>query len=150
MTASDPACILAIVLVGVLAGNELCTLIIHASLETLPVSESMPVVKLVIRRMGTIMPIIMPATLVLVLVTAWITDGVASILLLAAGALMVAMIAVTFAVLMPLNANHLNATSLTPEPTWRAWRKRWLRFHGMRVVLDLGALALVATSAILS
>ncbi|MEX0657552.1 MAG: anthrone oxygenase family protein [Egibacteraceae bacterium] len=143
------ALVATIVLVGVVAGNEIGTLVvIHPALDRVPYASGRPAAQAVVARFGRVMPVLMPITIAVTFVTALVLDGTPSVLLLLAGAALVAMLIVTFAGLMPLNTSQLGADETTPADEWYGWRARWLRLHAVRVVCDLAALVLVAVAAV--
>lgn len=149
MTPADIGLVATLVLVGLLAGNELGTLtVIHPALDSVRYGSGRPAAQAIIARFGRVMPALMPVTIVVTFVTALALDGRASMLLLVAGAALVLMLVVTFAGLMPLNTLQLEAGEETPADEWRGWRQRWLRLHGARVACDLLALVLVAVAAV--
>jgi hypothetical protein len=149
MTLEAFALVATVVLVGLLAGNELGTLaVVHPALDRVPYAAGRPAAQAVVDRFGRVMPVFMPVTLAVTLITALLVDGLAAVLLFVAGAALVVMLAVTFAGLMPLNRRQLGATEATPVEDWRAWRQRWLPLHGVRVVCDVAALVLAAVAAV--
>lgn len=137
-----------IVLVGLLAGDELGTLIIHATLDGLLYAEGRPAAQAIVKRLGVVMPVAMPLTVVVTLLTGFGLNGSASLLLIIAGAVLVVMVVITFVKLIPLNVRKLRASAETPESDWRAWRKRWLHWHSIRVGCDLAALVMAAFAAV--
>ncbi|MGI8406542.1 MAG: DUF1772 domain-containing protein [Thermomicrobiales bacterium] len=150
MTVADAGLMMTIVLIGLLTGNELGTLIIHSTLDGLSFDESRPAAQAIVTRMGRLMPIAMPLTLLVTFASAIACTGNASALLTIAGVALVVMLVITFVGLMPLNSRELGATAGTAEADWRGWRKRWLHLHSFRVVCDLTALVLVAIAAVLT
>ncbi len=141
-----------ILLVGLLAGNELCALIIHITLDRLPISQSRPGTQAITRQLGQLMPVFMPVTIIVTFATG-IGLGIGlgngrSVLLILAGCALLGMLAITFVGLKPLNGRELAATDSTPETDWRTWRRKWLQLHSMRVGCDVAALILVAFAAV--
>jgi hypothetical protein len=149
MTLVELGLVATVVLVGVLAGNEVGTLtVIHPALDRLPYDAGRPAAQAVVAGFGRVMPVLMPVTVAVTLLTAVGSDGASAVLLFVAVGALVAMLVVTFVALMPLNARQLAAGEGTPEHEWRSWRQRWLRHHAVRVTLDLSALVLVAVAVV--
>jgi hypothetical protein len=136
-----------ILLVGLLAGNELCALIIHLALDRLPTAQSLAGSQAITRRLGQLMPVFMSLTIVVTLATGIALSNASSALLIAAGCALIGMLAITILGLRPLNDHELAATSQTPETDWRSWRRKWVRLHSMRVGCDVAALVMVAVAA---
>ncbi|HEX2141179.1 MAG TPA: anthrone oxygenase family protein [Candidatus Limnocylindria bacterium] len=150
MNLADIAVVVATVLVGLLAGNELGTLsVVHPALEKAGYPAGRPGAQAIVARYGKVMPAAMPLTIAVTFLTAALLDGTQTVLMLIAGALLVVMLLVTLVGLAPLNSRQIAATESTPAEEWRGWRKRWLKLHTVRVVCDITALVLVATAALL-
>jgi len=139
----------AILLVGLLAGNELCALIIHVTLDRLPTTQSLAGSQAITRQLGQLMPIFMPITIIVTFATGIGLHNVRSALLIAAGCALVGMLIITLVGLRPLNDHELAATVETPESDWRSWRRKWVRLHSVRVGCDVAALVLVAVAAVI-
>ena len=149
MTAADLLAVAAVVLLGVLAGNEAGTLlVIHPSLDRLPPAAARPAAQAVVAGYGRVMPVLMPVSLAVTVVAGIVLGGTAGILMLIAGGALAVMIAITFARLMPLNTLQLDADPATPDEVWEGWRARWRRWHTVRVACDLLALLLVAVAVV--
>ncbi len=140
----------AILLVGLLAGNELCALIIHVTLDRLPTAQSLPGSQAITRQLGQLMPVFMPITIIVTFATGIGLNNVRSALLITAGCALVGMLIITLVGLRPLNDHELAATAETPETDWRAWRRKWVRLHSVRVGCDVAALVLVAAAAVIN
>jgi uncharacterized membrane protein len=136
-----------ILLVGLLAGNELCALIIHLALDRLPPAQSRAGSQAITRRLGQVMPVFMTLTIVVTMATGIALSNASSALLITAGCALIGMLAITIVGLRPLNDHELAATSQTPETDWRSWRRKWVRLHSMRVGCDVAALVMVAVAA---
>jgi len=154
MTIAELGIFGAVLLVGLLAGNELCALIVHVTLDRLPTAQSLAGSQAVTRQMGQLMPIFMPITIIVTFATGIATfvtgiglNNVRSALLIAAGCALVGMLVITLVGLRPLNDHELAATAETPETDWRSWRRKWIRLHSVRVGCDIAALVLVAVAA---
>jgi hypothetical protein len=137
-----------ILLVGLLAGNELGALIVHVTLDRLPISQSLPGTQAITRQLGQLMPIFMPVTIIVTFATGIGLANARSLLLILAGCALVGMLVITFVGLKPLNGRELAATDSTPENDWRKWRRKWLQLHSLRVGCDVAALILVAFAAV--
>lgn len=136
-----------ILLVGLLAGNELCALIIHVTLDRLPVAQSRAGTQAITRQLGQLMPVFMPVTILVTFATGIALANARSVLLILAGCALIGMLAITFVGLKPLNGRELAATDATPETDWRSLRRSWLKLHSARVGFDMAALILVAFAA---
>jgi uncharacterized membrane protein len=139
-----------ILLVGLLAGNELCALIIHVTLDRLPTTQSLAGSQAITRQLGQLMPIFMPITIIVTFAAGIGLKNVRSALLIAAGCTLAGMLIITLVGLRPLNDHELAATAETPETDWRSWRRKWVRLHSVRVGCDVAALVLVAVAAVIN
>lgn len=137
-----------ILLVGLLAGNELCALIVHITLDRLPISQSRAGTQAITRQLGQLMPVFMPVTIIVTFATGIALRSARSLPFVLAGCALIGMLVITFAGLKPLNGRELAATDSTPETDWRTWRRKWLQLHSMRVGCDVAALILVAFAAV--
>jgi hypothetical protein len=147
MTVVELGVFATILLVGLLAGNELCSLIIHVTLDRLPISQSRPGSQAITRQLGALMPAFMPVTILVTFATGIGLSSGRSVLIILAGCALVGMLVITLVGLKPLNGRELAATDSTPDADWRTWRRKWLRLHGLRVGCDVAALILVALAA---
>jgi uncharacterized membrane protein len=150
MTIAELGIFCAILLVGLLAGNELCALIIHVTLDRLPTTQSLAGSQAITRQLGQLMPIFMPITIIVTFAAGIGLNNVRSALLTAAGCTLAGMLIITLVGLRPLNDHELAATAETPETDWRSWRRKWVRLHSVRVGCDLAALVLVAVAAVIN
>lgn len=150
MTIAELGIFGAILLVGLLAGNELCALIIHVTLDRLPTTQSLAGSQAITRQLGQLMPIFMPITIIVTFAAGIGLNNVRSALLIAAGCTLAGMLIITLVGLRPLNDHELAATSETPETDWRSWRRKWVRLHSVRVGCDVAALVLVAVAAVIN
>ncbi|MBA2528722.1 MAG: DUF1772 domain-containing protein [Euzebyales bacterium] len=139
----------ALSLSGLLAGNELGTLIgLHPALRALPLDHQIAAEQALTSRLAKIMPIFTSATLIAVCAAA--VDragrrGFASTL--GAAAAITAMLAVTGLGNIPLNRATMSYPIEGDAAGWVAIRRRWERLHGVRVLLDLGAFGCLAAAA---
>lgn len=147
---TDIMLIIATCLTGVVAGAEAATLIIHKTVDQLDFTPGRVAAQAINKKVGSLMPIVMPATVIAALVCAFLVLGTASsILLFVAAVALVMMLVITFVGLAPLNAREEAATGETPIAEWHALRARWMRLHSLRVVCDALALILVACAVTL-
>lgn len=138
----------AVGLAGVLTGNELGTLTgVHPALGRLPMPSLLLAEQTLTRRYGTLMPPLMAATIAVAAAAAGTTTGGRRRLFVAAAGSYAAMLAVTLAGNLPLNAATLRLPASTDEEEVRSVRRRWDRLHAVRVALDLIGLALAAAAA---
>ena len=139
MTIAELGIFGAVLLVGLLAGNELCALIVHVTLDRLPTAQSLAGSQAVTRQMGQLMPIFMPITIIVTFATGIATfatgiglNNVRSALLIAAGCALVGMLVITLVGLRLIHEQN---------------RRKWIRLHSVRVGCDIAALVLVAIAA---
>lgn len=139
---------MALVLAGLLTGNEAGTLVAtHPTLSRLGMPASLLAEQSLTRRYGALMPPLMAATVAVTVVTAGVTSGARRRLFAAAGASYAAMLGITLVGNVPLNAATLRLAADAPEQELRAVRRRWDRLHALRVALDVTGLALAAVAA---
>ena len=110
--------------------------------------------KHMIANLGLAMAVLMSAAIVaglLVVVTLFrYRSATAAWLALAGLLLMVAVLAVTLSVEVPID-NKINGWSVTTlPPDWRRIRARWAAFHMLRTFLSLGAVAAAVGAALTS
>jgi uncharacterized membrane protein len=120
----------AVLLSGLLAGNELATLLaFHPALRRLPLRSRIEAERALTRRRGAVMPVYLSAPLL-------------------AAAALGAMLAITLTRNVPLNRRTLAFPPDGDERAWSAIRRPRERLHALRVVLDVAAFAcLVAAVA---
>lgn len=138
----------ALVLAGVLTGNEAGTAIaVHPALARLPMPAGLLAEQMVTRSYGAVMPPLMTATIAATTAAAATSTGRRRRLFGAAACCYAVMLAVTFTGNLPLNAATLHLTTDDPEQELREVRRRWDRFHALRVALDVAGLTLAAAAA---
>lgn len=133
----------AVLLCGLLAGNELATLTaFHPVLRRLPLRTQIEAEQSLTGLLGVIMPIYMTATLVATIAAAFATRGTPAFgfAAVAAGAIGV-MLAITLTQNLPLNKRTEEFSLDGDERSWADIRRRWERIHVVRVALDLSAFA---------
>ncbi|MBV8176509.1 MAG: DUF1772 domain-containing protein [Verrucomicrobia bacterium] len=136
---------------GMLLGNEFSIgAFIQPSLSRTAEAESfLPAIQVFARFFGKIMPVWMPATLLLhlvLLVLTWNWPGLSTVLLSVATLLWVAIIIFSLVGPVPIN-DRVKAWDLQHlPPDWRQQRQRWDRLNAVRVVMiALAFLALVGS-----
>jgi len=147
----DAIVILGVVLSGLLAGNELATLIgLHPALRRIPLRSRIEAEQALTRHLGAIMPVYMTATLVAAVATTVALVGETGFgYALAAAVALGVMLAITLSRNVPLNARTLEFPLEGDELAWTDIRRPWERLHALRVGLDLVAFAsLVAALAV--
>lgn len=139
----------ALSLSGLLAGNELGTLIgLHPALRALRLDHQIEAEQALTGRLAKIMPIYTTATLIAVGAAAVDRVGRRGVApTLGAGAAISAMLAVTGLGNIPLNKATMSYPVDGDAAGWAAIRRRWERLHLVRVQLDLGAFACLAAAA---
>lgn len=139
---SEPLQFAATLLAGVLAGNELGTLLAtHPAVRSLGMRSQVPAEQAVTRRYGVLMPPLMIATLVVGIAATIGADSQAFTLDLAATVAIGAMIAITLAGNVPVNNRTMAFGGEGSEEEWDRMRRRWERLHAARVILDVAAFA---------
>lgn len=127
----------ALVVAALLVGNEFGTwAVVHRQLARLPVPQHVAAEQALHRGYGVMMPILMVATLLVGVVAAIVVPG-GRVLFLLGVACFAAMLAVTFAVNIPVNTATVRARPDIDPLRWRRLRRRWNHGHDVRVVLDL-------------
>jgi len=101
-----------------------------------------------LRTTGRVMPILLPLTSVLIVVTVFLAPGgVSRTLWVIAAVDAVVLIVFTLWVNVPINSRTLTWDAEHPPEDWRTDRHRWHTFQGVRAVL-LGVWFLCAVSAV--
>jgi hypothetical protein len=89
-----------------------------------------------LRTFGRVMPILLPITSVLIVATAVVApNGVARVLWVTAAVAAAVLIAFTLMVNVPINKRTLTWDAEHPPDGWRADRRRWHIYQGVRAVL---------------
>lgn len=135
--------LLGVTMTGLLAGNELGTLIgLHPALRTLPLATQIQAEQALTTRLGRLMPFSMGATVLATTTAAVDQRGEPGFPLAAtAAAASALMLGVTLVGNVPLNAQTLAYLTDGDAAGWARIRRRWERLHVVRVLLDLVALA---------
>lgn len=101
-----------------------------------------------LRTFGRVMPVLLPVTSVLIVVTAVLAPaGVARVLWVIAAVAAAVLIAFTLRVNVPINKRTLAWDAQHPPDGWQADRHRWHTYQGVRALL-LGVWFLCAVAAI--
>jgi hypothetical protein len=134
---------------GLLAGNELRTLIgLHPAMRTLPLDREIESEQALTGYLARIMPVYTTATLIAVGAAAVDRLGRRGFpSTLGAASAIAAMPAVTRLGNMPLNRQTMSYPAGGDAAGWRAIRRRWERLHTVRVVLDLAAFGCLTAAA---
>jgi hypothetical protein len=89
-----------------------------------------------LRTFGRVMPILLPLTAVLIVATALVApDGAPRVLWVVAAVAAAMLIAFTLAVNVPINKRTLTWDAEHPPEGWRADRRRWHTYQGVRALL---------------
>ena len=89
-----------------------------------------------LRTFGRVMPILLPVTSVLIVLTALVAPaGAPRVLWVVAAVAAAVLIAFTLAVNVPINKRTLTWDAEHPPEEWRADRRRWHTYQGIRAVL---------------
>lgn len=147
--AADVLSTLSIILIGLIAGAESATLVIHATIDRLPFAAGREPAQAINRRLGSLMPMVMPPAVILSLITALVRiPSVGAVAWFGVTGLLVIMLLITFLGLAPLNKLEEGATPETPPTDWQSWRARWQHLHTGRVACDLLALIVAAIAIV--
>lgn len=146
----DAASLIAVLLAGLLTGSELTSrAIVHPTLWKLEHREQVRAEKLMYRRFASIDPFLMTATVVACFVAAGALEGEPARLAVAAGGCFALMLAITLVLNMPINVRVLRWDEAGGDADeWRSIRRRWDRFHTIRVVLDSAGFLLIALAVV--
>ena len=139
----------ALLLSGWLAGAEsaswaLLQPVVAARLEDAP---QIKMQQGMLRTFGRVMPVLLPVTSVLIILTAVLAPaGAARLLWIGAAVAAVIMIGFTLAINVPINRHTLTWDPGHPPDGWQTDRQRWHTYQGIRALL-LGVWFLCAASA---
>jgi uncharacterized membrane protein len=105
-----------------------------------------------INNLATVMAVLMISAVlvgaVVVVLLFWSRSTVAAWLALAGLLLMIAVMAITLVVEVPIDNLIANWTEATLPPDWQQIRARWAAFHTLRTFLSLGAVAAAVAAAL--
>lgn len=135
-------------LAGTLTGNELCTwAFVHRATKRLPMEYELAIEKRLTQLFIAPMAAWMTSTVATGIWAASHAHPDARPYLWAGTGCYAAMVAITLAGNMPLNAATLRASATIDQQMWLSIRRRWDRFHTARNLLNIAGLALLATAA---
>ncbi|GAB3253613.1 anthrone oxygenase family protein [Arthrobacter pigmenti] len=139
----------ALTLSGLLAGNELGTLIgLHPAVKSLPLDQQIPSEQALTGCLMKIMPVYTSSALIAVSAAAVDRAGRRGFRpALGAAVAIAAMLAVTAAGNIPLNKRTMAYSANGGEADWAAMRRQWEQLHAVRVLLDLTAFGALAAAA---
>jgi uncharacterized membrane protein len=139
-----------VLLAGLLAGNELATLIaFHPALRRIPLRAQVEAERALTRRLGAIMPVYMTAALLAAVAAAVALAGEDGFgFALAAALALGAMLALTLTRNVPLNKRTVAFPPDGDERAWEEIRRPWERLHALRVVLDVSAFACLVAALV--
>jgi hypothetical protein len=137
-------------LAGLLAGSELTSrLVVHPALWRLPHDAQVKAEKAIYRRFAFVDPFLMTATVIACFAAAATEHGTAAALTFAAAGCFTVMLAMTFALNMPINLAIFRWDEEHGDPArWRQLRRRWDLIHTGRILLDSAGFALIATAVV--
>ena len=138
-----------LVLTGWLAGAESASwALVQPVVARLDDTPQIRMQQGMLRTFGRVMPILLPLTSVLIMLTAVLApSGVARLLWVIAAVAAVVMIAFTLTINVPINKRTLTWDAEHPPQGWREDRERWHRYQGIRALL-LGVWFLCAVGAV--
>jgi uncharacterized membrane protein len=138
----------AVTMSGLLAGNELGTLIgAHPAFRTLSPRAEIEAEQALTRRLGRVMPLYMTGALATAAAAAYDRRGRRRFHRTAAGAgASATMLAITLVGNVPLNKRTLEYPADGDRDGWDQIRRRWERLHTARVMLDLAAFACLTSA----
>ncbi len=140
----------AVTMNGLLAGNELGTLIwFHPAVKRLPLPAQIEAEQTLSGRLGQIMPFYMTGALATAIAAAVDRRGErGSALTAAAAGAGALMLGITLVGNLPLNERTGAYPRTGDAAGWQDIRRRWERLHTARVLLDLTAFAALTTAAL--
>ena len=128
---------LALLLSGWLAGAESASwALLQPVVARLDDTPQIRMQQGMLRTFGRVMPILLPLTSVLIVLTAVLApDGAPRALWVVAAVAAVVLIAFTLSVNVPINKRTLTWDAEHPPEGWRADRHRWHTYQGIRALL---------------
>jgi hypothetical protein len=140
---------LVLLLTGWLAGAESASwALLQPVVARLDTTPQIRMQQGMLRTFGRVMPILLPLTSVLILLTAvFAPAGVPRVLWVIAAVAAVVMIAFTLTINVPINKRTLTWNAEHPPEGWKVDRERWHRYQGVRALL-LAVLFLCAVGAV--
>jgi hypothetical protein len=139
-----------VTMTGLLAGNELGTLIgFHPALRALPLRSQIEAEQALTARLGRIMPFYMTGTVIAAVAAAVDRRGGQGARLAgaAAGASLLTLV-ITLLGNVPLNERTVGYPADGGAGDWATIRRRWERLHLARVALDVASFTALTTAAL--
>ena len=145
-----PVQFVGVTVTGLLAGNELGTLIgFHPAVRGLPLRSQIEAEQALTTRLGRIMPFYMTGTVIAAVAAAVDRRGGQGVRLASAAAsASVLTLAITLIGNVPLNERTLDYPAHGGAAGWATIRRRWERLHLARVALDVAAFTALTTAAL--
>jgi uncharacterized membrane protein len=129
-------------LVGMLVGQEFSTQVaVNPAARALPVPCQVTFQQSLARRYKGLGPLLFFSTLGTAVALAVTIDAAGRGYAIAGSACLLAMVVLTFAGNMPVNLWTFEQTGAVDPAEWATRRRRWDRFHEVRVLLDSAAFA---------
>jgi hypothetical protein len=126
-----------LVLTGWLAGAETASFaLVQPVVARLDTTPQIRVQQDLLRTIGRVMPVLLPLTSVLIVVTMVLAPTTATrVPWIIAGVAAAVLIAFTLGVNVPINRRTLTWDADHPPDDWRADRRRWHAYQGIRAIL---------------
>jgi uncharacterized membrane protein len=136
-----PVSLLAVLLVGLIAGLLVGTAIDHHRLRVLDAAAWTLARQSIDAVFGKLLPWWWNITLLLLLFAAYLNQGRTRWLFLSAGVLLLFGIVITVVIEVPINKQISSWTPASIPPNWMELRERWLSFHNVRSAAGVLAFA---------
>ena len=123
------------------------------SIETFSPAEFIHIGQTIISNVAVPMRVIMPASIVFTIISAWLYPRKRSVgfyFNIAANILIIVTLLITLLVLVPIDNQIRSWTVSTIPPQFTSLRDTWQSFHSLRTVTSLTSFASLALSVILS
>ena len=134
-----PVSVLAVLLVGLIAGLLVGTAIEQKTLEVLDADAWLTARHSTDAVFSRVLPWWWNGSLLLLFFAAYLHAGTGRWLFLASGLLLLAGIVVTLAIEVPINQQVVTWQPGAMPPNWATLRDRWWRFHAVRSGMGVGA-----------
>ncbi len=138
-TLTVPVCVLAVFLVGSIAGLLVGTAIEQKTLEVLEADAWVQARHSTDAVFSRVLPWWWNASLLLLFFAAYLRAGNARWMFLVAGSLLLAGIVITLVVEVPINKQVVRWQPGDVPAEWTSLRDRWWRFHVVRSAMGVGA-----------
>jgi uncharacterized membrane protein len=124
------------------------------SMDAITAATFLEVGQIMIANLGGPMRFLLPGSIVSAAVLLYVfyrrRESAAFVLSIIAVSLMLAAMAITLLVNVPLDYRFTEWTLATLPPDWRAIRDRWEFYHGVRTLLSVAALSCLVGSLVVS